>query len=187
MGGVIAFEMARQLQGQGQQVAMLALIDTRVPDTEGTEFSSGVLLSIFAFDLGLNHENLSTTIEETTSRQHMTRLRQVWMDARRAGLVPANMTLIEFRKLFDTFKQYANTMRRYRPGQFAGRITLFSAEQDHDQPPSKPPRPFKGWDAFVTGGVDIHAVPGDHFSMVREPHVRVLAERLRNCIDDTLR
>lgn len=186
MGGVIAFEMARQLQRQGQEVALLAMIDARVPDTEGTEFNWGVLLSIFAFDLGLNHENLSTTLEETTVRPQMTQLRQVWLDARRAGLVPANMTLIEFRKLFDTFKLHANTMRRYRPGQFAGGITLFSAEQDHEHPPAKQPRPCKGWDQLVTGGVDIHVVPGDHFSMVREPHVRVLAERLRSCIDDTL-
>ncbi|HEX5884179.1 MAG TPA: thioesterase domain-containing protein, partial [Pyrinomonadaceae bacterium] len=182
MGGVIAFEMARQLQRQGQQVAMLAMIDARVPDTQGTEFNWGVLLSIFALDLGLTYENLSTTIEETTARPQMTQLRQVWMDARRADLVPSDMTLIEFRKLFDTFKLHANTMRRYRPAEFEGRITLFSAEQEH----AKHLGPLKGWDKFATGGVDIHIIPGDHFSMVKEPHVQVLAERLRSCIHDTL-
>ena len=186
MGGVIAFEMARQLQQQGQQVAMLAIIDAGTPETEGTEFNWRTLLAIFLLDLGLTYENPSTPIEKTAALPQMTQLRQVWADARRASLLPSDMTLVEFRKLFDTFKTYANTMRRYRPGEFEGRITLFSAEQDHQQPPARQSLLLKGWDKLATGGVDLHVVPGDHFSMIREPHVHVLAERLRSCIHDTL-
>jgi hypothetical protein len=33
--------------------------------------------------------------------------------------------------------------------------------------------------ALAAQGVEVHEVPGDHYSMVREPHVRVLAERIR--------
>ena len=183
MGGVIAFEMARQLEQQGQEVAMLALIDASAFEAEEAEFNWGVLLSIFSLDLGLTYEKLSTPIEKMAALPQMKQLRQLWVDARRAGVVPSDMTLVEFRKLFDTFKIHANTMRRYRPGKFEGRITLFSAEQDHQQTAA---RLLKGWDKFATGGVDVHVVPGDHFSMVREPHVRVLAERLRSCIHATL-
>ena len=31
MGGVVAFEMAQQLHAQGQRVALLALLDARIP------------------------------------------------------------------------------------------------------------------------------------------------------------
>jgi hypothetical protein len=31
--------------------------------------------------------------------------------------------------------------------------------------------------------VDVHVVPGNHANMVYKPHVEVLAEKLRACID----
>ena len=40
-----------------------------------------------------------------------------------------------------------------------------------------------GWGPFVDN-VDVFEVPGDHDSMVLEPNVRVLAARLRACIED---
>jgi thioesterase domain-containing protein len=40
------------------------------------------------------------------------------------------------------------------------------------------------WKPYVTGGIDVHVVPGDHDSMVLEPNVRVLAEKLRTCLED---
>jgi hypothetical protein len=39
---------------------------------------------------------------------------------------------------------------------------------------------------MALGGVEIHEVPGDHLSMFQEPHVQVLAEKLRACIDKAL-
>jgi thioesterase domain-containing protein len=46
--------------------------------------------------------------------------------------------------------------------------------------------PFRGWRQLATEGVDLHVVPGDHFSMLREPHVEVLAEQLRKSIQQAL-
>jgi thioesterase domain-containing protein len=43
------------------------------------------------------------------------------------------------------------------------------------------------WRPFVSGGIDVHVVPGDHDSMVLEPNVRVLAEKLRACLEDAQR
>ena len=43
-----------------------------------------------------------------------------------------------------------------------------------------------GWGALAGGGLEIIEVPGIHADIVREPHVRVLAEKLRMCIDEAL-
>jgi amino acid adenylation domain-containing protein len=194
MGGVIAFEMARQLQQQGQEVAMLALIDAGVPGAQESEHNWAVLLSIFAYDLGLTGENFKRP-PSWTPRPQMVELRQLWVEARRAAVVPSEMTLVEFRKLFDIFKLYANTTRRYKPGQFQGKVTLFSpadkVEQivfSKDNTPENPKHDkldaFKGWGSLATEGVDVHHVPGNHFSMLREPNVQILGEQLRQCIED---
>jgi thioesterase domain-containing protein len=40
-----------------------------------------------------------------------------------------------------------------------------------------------GWSEWAAGGVDVHVVPGNHATMVYKPHVEVLAEELRACLD----
>jgi len=192
MGGVIAYEMARQLQEQGQQIAMLALIDAHAPEAEETEYHWAILLSLFAFDLGLNRENIKKPFGVSFSQ--MAQLRQVWAEARRAGVVPAEISLVEFRQLFDTFKIHANIMLRYHPGKFHGPVTLFRPEEEVDEflfgndprdPEWKAERDkrntLRGWDRLATGEVELRVVPGDHFSMLREPNVHVLADQLRAC------
>jgi thioesterase domain-containing protein len=41
--------------------------------------------------------------------------------------------------------------------------------------------PDNGWTPYC-GRVEVHEVPGDHDSMVLEPNVRTLAQKLRKCI-----
>jgi len=35
-----------------------------------------------------------------------------------------------------------------------------------------------GWEKLHRGALAVHAIPGEHLSMVKEPHVRVLAKSL---------
>ncbi|HID99610.1 MAG TPA: hypothetical protein EYP59_04885 [Thiotrichaceae bacterium] len=40
-----------------------------------------------------------------------------------------------------------------------------------------------GWSQYASGPVDIHVVPGDHHTMMNQPNVQVLAEKLGACLD----
>jgi len=40
-----------------------------------------------------------------------------------------------------------------------------------------------GWGALTSGEIEIHTVSGNHFTIVREPYVRNLAEQLADCIN----
>ena len=40
-----------------------------------------------------------------------------------------------------------------------------------------------GWSQYAEGSVDIFMVPGDHHTMMNQPHVQVLADKLRECFD----
>jgi amino acid adenylation domain-containing protein len=200
MGGVIAFEMAQQFQAQGEEIAMLTLMDASASDGQVEEFGWGELLSIFAVDLGLNLKNETATVEEIQALPPMAQLRQVWKEAKLAGVVPSDMTLVEFRRMFDIFKINAKTVGSYKAQEFRGRITLFVPEEDIDQQIFSHDKrrlkwkenwkeknaalhgPMKGWDKVAKEGVDLVVVPGDHFTMMREPHVEVLAEQLRTRI-----
>lgn len=183
MGGVVAFEMARQLQQQGQQIGLLALIDSQAPVDQQSKYSGRELLPYFARDLGLTGDNLRMPVAEESAVRPITQ-REVWKEARLGGLIPSDMTLLEFVKVLTTFKINLNTVRRYQPEKYQGRVTLFRAEQNQKQDNFSDD--LNGWEKLADGGVALHVVPGDHFSMVREPHVKVLAELLRSCIHNAL-
>ena len=222
MGGVIAFEMARQLQEQGETIGMLALFDSQAPAGEQSDHNWTMLLTTFVLDLGFSAEDLQPLLKQISTLPPMTQLRKVWAQVKSSGLIPSDMTLVEFRKMFDIFKINANTMESYRPRQYRGKITLFTSEQDvalnllvfrdtsgqngehPDQTSGSRPAllkpgmvpeghsmptrdPFRGWQELATEGVDLHVMPGDHFSMLREPHVSTLAERLRLSIQSSMR
>ncbi|HXQ71600.1 MAG TPA: thioesterase domain-containing protein, partial [Pyrinomonadaceae bacterium] len=191
------FEVARQLCARGERVALLALIDSQAPSKAQSKPSWFTLLAILALDLGLANEKLVALLEEIRNLPPPAQLRRVWAETRRAGVIPAEMTLLEFRRLFDTFKASAEMMHRYEPGEYAGRVTLIRAEQSLEEDPSfvrfddwnetEATDPSHDWARLATEGVDVHIVPGNHFSIMREPFVEALAERLRGCIDETLR
>jgi thioesterase domain-containing protein len=80
---------------------------------------------------------------------------------------------------------------RYDVKPYAGRVTLFRPKLNVAYSLSggrwlSETRQFlyedNGWTKFVRD-LAVYEVPGDHDSMVLEPNVRVLAERLRACIE----
>jgi hypothetical protein len=81
-----------------------------------------------------------------------------------------------------------NPMRVYFPGPdfvpktYAGRVSVFRARR---QPLNRIRDKELGWGKLAVGGVDLHYVPGKHgASVLREPHVRVLADELKHCLLD---
>jgi hypothetical protein len=66
-------------------------------------------------------------------------------------------------------------MRDHRPGRVAGPVVIFRASEPSAR--HAVPIPFDGIDAPA-----IEVVPGNHFSMLENPQVEVLTERLRFCL-----
>jgi thioesterase domain-containing protein len=78
----------------------------------------------------------------------------------------------------DLRQVHAEAAAAYAPSPYAGAISLFRA---HDTPPV--PDPTLGWRSYATQPIELTILPGDHWSMVREPHVHALGESLRRRLD----
>jgi amino acid adenylation domain-containing protein len=178
-GGVVAFEMARQLSEQGEPVATLALIDCPAPtaDVSGSP-DEAELLAAFVADL-----TRSAGVEMDLPAAWLDRLRRDGpaaideaLDRLRArGVVGPEVGPDHLRRLFAVFAANRRALARYGPGAYAGRLVLFRAggrilEGTLD--------PTLGWRPLAEGGVTAHVVPGDHYGILKEPGVRILAERL---------
>jgi thioesterase domain-containing protein len=72
--------------------------------------------------------------------------------------------------------------RSYVPSVYGGRVTVFRASVIPEAVGTDFSDPSLGWRPFAAGGVEVLPVPGDHGSLLDEPHVEVLAASLKACL-----
>jgi len=177
MGGVVAFEMAQQLHAQGQRVALLALIDGRIPTPDETfpkKDSEAIVLVERYF--GVSFGPMASLAELSKDEQVAFFLEQ----AKRIGLVPAELDVSQARRFVNLLRSDLRATQNYRLHLYPGRITFFKAGESLA---ATSPDPTLGWSKWASGGVEVHAVPGNHATLMYAPHVEVLAEKLTACLN----
>jgi amino acid adenylation domain-containing protein len=177
LGGVVAFEMARQLKAGGDEVVMLALIDSLSPSAlAGMEPEDELSqLANFALDLGFTKAHLSRSRDAVRSLPLEGQLAYMLELASAEGLVPAGLELSHLHRLFSVFKTNREAMQGYVPGVYAGRVTYFQATGDGTNGAGDM---SQGWHELTHGGVEVYRLPGDHYSILKQPYVDALAERI---------
>jgi thioesterase domain-containing protein len=71
---------------------------------------------------------------------------------------------------------------RFEPKPLAAKLVLF---ETLDQQARTPFDASRGWKRLSTQPVETHLVSGNHLSMLDEPHVRDLAQKLTQCLNRT--
>ncbi|RKH98198.1 non-ribosomal peptide synthetase, partial [Corallococcus sp. AB038B] len=188
LGGVIAFEMARQLRAQGQAVGLLALLDAYVPgvgappgeapkkDPDASTRVAFALTVAQAFSLTLPVSN--EALERMDDEAMLGTLLAVGVQA---GLLEEATGREQLRALFRVYQANLRAMDRYVPGPYDGPALLLAATEA--TPTSEVPR-HRGWEPFVRGGLDVRDVPGGHHQLMQEPYVRHVATLLREALED---
>jgi len=182
MGGVLAFEVAQQIQQQGEQVGLLALLDSKAPapGPDISEVDELVLMEAFSHDLGLDLERLKFSDHEFERLRPDEQLRYLFECAQTSNIMPPDIELNQVQHMYQIFKINVGAALSYMPQSKAGRIMLFRPEEYSMANEQIGPA---GWESFATEGVELYVVPGNHFTMVREPFVKTLASQLRTCLD----
>ena len=165
-GGVVAFEVARQLQAQGQRVALLALVEPAHAPGLGlrpyVSLTAGVLRRVIR---RLSHYSRSGTQRGSAEQEAHLHLKA---------------------------KRVANSwpLRCLVPQPYPGRIHLFLV---NGVPEGSPDGRCSGWHEWAAGGAEIHVVPGTHDTIAESKStategasLQVLAEQLGACIDEAL-
>jgi amino acid adenylation domain-containing protein len=161
-GGIVAYEMARQLAAHGHKVALLAIIDV------APVYSFGVLATIFPDAFAVRRSDRETQIRAFLER------------TADAQLVPPGASRQYAERVYDLFVANIDAMLNYRPEPYPGRAVLFRGQEKlikHRRDP------YEEWQELCLGGVDLEWVPGHHLSMIHEPHVAHLAARLERHLD----
>jgi thioesterase domain-containing protein len=181
---VVAFEMARQLEQQGERVEQLVLLDAyafeqRLPEGAGaTAWLASRFVEFTARVLGLPVPALEW--EESLPEPEEVLLRRLLESGREAGVLRQGVGLEELRLLYRVFESNLRALGRYVPGPYGGRVTLFRASRTL-VPGSV--GSAGGWERWAAGGVEAHELQGDHHSILQPPEVQTLAERLGVLLD----
>lgn len=197
VGGVIALEMAQQLAAQGQEVALLLLMDTWLPTALGKLHYRW-----------LEKPGAVFRDRRMIARRGFADVRRVFDDHVRAR--PRGKPLRALRYAVDvalTMKRVADPWMRavYDVGKpLAGQARRAAAEANYvEQTLRYAPRPYPGriallasaanaklgidepWRRIARGGLSLYCAPGDHDTYLRE-HPAATAAVLARCVDDAL-
>lgn len=207
-GGVIAFEIAQQLQQSGETVALVALIDAadvaapkRIGRVAGQRLKS--FSSSFSQEQPLPlYQRLGSIVTKVS--QKVTNLIAYEVKSRSLKLqntvqmkllryyLDRGQTPPQFLQNLTVRQVYTFAEQSYAPqGVFQGEVALFRATAGTGPIADEPwievySDPLFGWEKRVTGGVKVFDIPGGHSSMLQEPNVQVMAEQMQAYIDAVL-
>jgi thioesterase domain-containing protein len=180
-GGIAAYEMAQQLQAAGEEVALLAMLDTPLPVRPYPSRRDRALIKLAEF----RRKGIRYLVE-----WGMTRLR--WEIARRraAPATPGEAPEFNNQQIEAAFRQAVGS---YVLKPWDGPLVLFRPPLDRHWKVSggawiSAAKEYvlddNGWTDFAPA-TRVIEVPGDHDSMVLVPNVSVLAEEMKRCIAAT--
>lgn len=163
-GGIVAYEMAVQLQEAGQRVGSLSIIDS------GFLYSFAVLRSFIESPIPIF---MMSSMEDQAVEQLFS------SECFRGKLVPDGADKATVQRIGRLVIQSAESTFRYRPRRYNGDLTLFRAFKDEiDVRYRRTPR--EEWQALCDGSVEEVLLPGTHMTMIRPPHVAELATALHS-------
>ncbi|HVS83325.1 MAG TPA: amino acid adenylation domain-containing protein [Pyrinomonadaceae bacterium] len=168
LGGTIAFEMARQLQAAGQEIGLLALLDTYpVQSAHLARRLSDHLTNLRSLSLRERFGYLAHKARFAPRKIKSRIWRTIYNSLQKFGwnLPRALHSVTEFNSL---------AAHRYVPRAYDGKVTLFWASGDLRASNDL----VEGWRALATGGIEVREIPGTHLDIIKEPHVAELANKL---------
>jgi surfactin family lipopeptide synthetase A len=170
VNAVIAYEIAQQLVRDGEEVALLAMLDAHNQAYYKNPFKDGRYSSRIKYHLS----NLLKLDASETSAYLLDRLDEARRKIERVAWRLTSDHTGEDR-LRNTDSIVHPAFSRYEPQPYPGKIVL---QQSSDWP-TGPYFDFKlGWKDLVAGGIDFYSIPGSHPAMFTEPNVNLVAEKL---------
>ena len=191
-GGVVAFEMAFQLQEQGEKAALVAIFEGFAPrrgsEKEQIWNKPSLILNFF--------QNLPFWFRDFIRLG----FHGMWSRIARRGRIFRNGLRrafgrdveVNLRNLIDRdiehipeihqelMEIHIRAMMQYSPKPLTVGVDLFRVRS---RSPFRTPDPLNGWGRLTAEGVTLHRIEGMHHNILERPFVDVLAAELHEAID----
>ncbi|MHA4895877.1 amino acid adenylation domain-containing protein [Pedobacter sp. PWIIR3] len=180
-GGIVAFEMAKQLEAQNFKVIMLAMFDTyayRTPHYDPAVIkyiNKGLYFFRKIWHTVAFKEGFKSTINNraaTLKKKMQYHLAMLFKKQSGQG------STIDHSFKVDKANNIAS--KHYRIVPYPISIELFRAEtktfhlDDFE---------FMGWKPYALKGINVHSIPGEHNTIFMSPNDKKFAAKLQDCLD----
>jgi amino acid adenylation domain-containing protein len=189
-GGVIAYEMARQLAANGEEIALLAMFDTALardesrvagePENHRIARDLAVAVTIFRRFTGLDIDLPYERLRDLAVEEQIALVSEAF---EHDGSFPAALGDNLVRNLLAVAQAHRAARLGYRPAASRVPITLFRASDvATDDDVATIDDEALGWREISTVPVRVKWVPGDHVTMMAERNAASLAASLLACL-----
>jgi amino acid adenylation domain-containing protein len=161
-GGIVAFEMARQLHAQGVPVGLVAMLDTHLS----------------AVQERLSFAEVFDNLRQLTWPDLLDRIKRKL----KSRLTRAKYGIEYWPHIYTAAPEIA-LAAVYHPQPYAGDVALFKAEEGWNSLLFRHATPEQHWRQFVQGELYLRTVPGNHTGILEDPYVATLVAALRERMD----
>ncbi|OJW18055.1 amino acid adenylation domain-containing protein [Mucilaginibacter sp. 44-25] len=182
LGGLIAYEMAKQMLAMGKDVKMLAMFDTYADQTQKFDSplkrfvdNAWLLVKQIAYTPVLFAQDPARTIEYK-SREIGRRIKKLFKN-----VLPADKKEGFSAYTDDIHERSLAAQKNYLLTPVNIAIELFRAKKKTFYM-----NDFKylGWKPFALKGVHVHDIPGEHNTIFAPPNDKEFAQVLQKCLDE---
>jgi len=189
-GGIFAFALAQKLERDGHAVGFVALFDTPLPsicEDVDVDDDVGFLCDLINYANRFSGSEMRFTYDRLSAHAPEEAFRLALAEARRQEVVPLETPEHIIRRLVSVGEANVRVIQKYRPSPLASvPVHLFRPmikgglaevsgrvlEETADN----------GWTSRLGQSVELHEVPGDHFTMMRDKG----AEQIATCLSQLL-
>jgi thioesterase domain-containing protein/aryl carrier-like protein len=181
VGGVIAFEMARQLKAMGRTVKLLAMIDsiTRDPWLIKTKYSGFAILRLIGFNIYLLKDGLAKALKYSAAfvKAGLKTISNKFKSYEAEK--PAENNNADTLDNFDVFSLHVSAYKKYKLEPYDGNIVVFRAKElTYYMDDFK----YLGWRRYSKKTRSV-SVRGDHFSIFDDENIQELGAKFQKILD----
>jgi amino acid adenylation domain-containing protein len=189
IGGMVTFEMARQLQQQGEEVPLVVLLDPDPTNPFAGELSPGIegasRVSRFGRKISRHlrelaplgpQEKLSYALVRVKNRIMVLHGKISWF-ARRVLYQAFGRSLPLALRTYYLWTIYQRAARLYVPKYYQGRVILFKTQGRYRDGEF-------GWGKQIAEWLEIHELDTDHNNVFKEPYVQIFAKKLKTRLSE---
>ncbi|VFM95638.1 MAG: Acyl transferase domain-containing protein [Candidatus Kentron sp. G] len=174
-GGLVAFEIAQQLQTAGQKIDFLFMIDTMVTAQESFNLKDETTALIFLIEHLFKLDKVKTSEEELKGLSLDEQIGRLLAE-QQSKANELNLSVAQIKHMVRVIEANKKAMLDYVVRPYSGRLVFFRPKEVWKPELSNHSEQF--WLDFADGGIEINTAPGNHLTMNDQPNVQVILQRL---------
>ncbi|MFI0813201.1 alpha/beta fold hydrolase [Streptomyces echinatus] len=175
-GGLVAFEVAARSSTLGEVMATITLVESYPAEYLPAYDSFGIVTGVAEELDRLAGRPVVTGLEELREKPVDAGIDALFRQAETNGVLLAEQERKTLQQQLILLRAHVRAAQEYRLGSYDGPVTLIQAA---DEERGLREQSAQLWQRASRGRFERHTLPGGHFSLMREPHVRAVSRILQ--------